>query len=329
MSEPGLDPLARRERKRGLDALWLFTFVAAFLAVAAPWYVRSLEIDLVPPAATLFVAAAAYFAVAKVTDRLRRGGAVAAVTAASQLVGVGVLAVVWHLAGGVHYPLFVLVFALPVAGAGVLLPRWQVWTSAVAAVAAVAAVTWIESPDLRWYALRAGLPVETLVGLLPEAPSRAGDAFPDVRLPPAFLFAALAACAVLLPALAVLTRALASARSQSARSDDAAELLGAAFRASPASLALVDTASLRVVAASAGFLARLLLDEQDLREKDLFELVAFADRGAVAGLLAADGGEVPAAVYRVGPETRTARLRLDLIDSNGGRYAWLCLEDQD
>lgn len=321
------DLLALRERKRGLDAAWLFTLVTAFLAAAVPWYLRSLEIALTPLAAILFGAAVALFAVALATDRLRRRGAVLGATLAAQLVGLGVLGAAWHLAGGMANPVFLLVFAQPVAAGGLLLPRWQAYGTALAAVAVVTAVAWMGSPDLRWYAQRAGLPVEALAGLLPELPGR-GEAHPGLRLAPGFLFAGVVAFAVLAPALAVVTGALAAAAGRFDRqAAEGSPLLGRAIRAAAAPAALVDVASRRVVEASKGFLVRLLLDPEDLTEENLFELVDFADRGAVEALLAGAGGELPFTVYRVGPETRVARLRLDLIAVGGERYAWMSLED--
>lgn len=202
------DLLVLRERKRALDTVWLFTLTVAFLAVAVPWFLRALEIDLAPVAWGLFSFALIYLLAAFGTDKLRRRGALVAAMGLAQLFGFLVLSAVWHLSGGLFNPAFLLVFTLPVMAGAVVLPRWPRHASAPFAVALVLAVAWMESSDLRWYALKSGLPVEWLADLLPEL-SRAGEPFPSLQAPPSYHFVICLVFAGALPALALVARALA------------------------------------------------------------------------------------------------------------------------
>lgn len=149
---------ALRERKRLLDDAWLLTLFVILLATAVPWFLRIMELDLAPLAWSLFGFGLIYLATALTADRLQDRRSLLLILGALQAVGVLFLGFLWHYAGGLQNPMFLLVFVLPVVG-GSLISRWQSYTSALLAAAAVAAVTFVEAPELWWYVAQMGLPV--------------------------------------------------------------------------------------------------------------------------------------------------------------------------
>lgn len=208
MKEAPPDLLNLRETLRGLGAVWLFTFAATLVAVAVPWYLRALEVDLTPVAWSLFAGALVCAVAGTVAERRRRRGLLA-VAVVGHSFGIVWLAFVWHLAGGLSNPVFAVVFALPVVGGGWLLAGWRRHATAALAVASPVTLAWMESSDLRWFALQSGLPVKWLADLLPELPP--SQPFPGLEAPPGYVFTLVAVLTVLLAALAWLSGQLADA----------------------------------------------------------------------------------------------------------------------
>lgn len=318
------EPRALRERKRTLEGIWLLTLVVVLVALAVPWYLRALEIDLAPIAWSVFGFAALLAAAAFASDRLRDRRALGRVAVAMQVAGVLFLGLVWHLAGGLQNPLFVLVFALPVIAAGAVPRRGHALAIALLAVLAVLTVAWIGSPELRRYVLVLGLPAGPLASLAPAAVPAAGEPFPELETPAAYTFSALLLFAALLPTAALAADALGAllrrAEAEGPRRGPPG-LLPAALAAAPYPAALVELGSGQVIAASDRFRGQLLLDEADLRRRGFFELVAFDRPDEVAALLEGEGGELPAATLRVGPERRVVRLAAYPVTHGGERYA--------
>lgn len=144
------DRTALRERKRMLDALW---FVIAFVALAVigvPWFLRFVNLNLAPAVWAVFAFSLLHLAqstwlAAPLEHHL------ATVSRLVHWSGIVFLAAVWHLAGGVGNPAFLLVFALPVAAGRLLGPRSHPYWSAGLASLAVSLVAFGESQELRWY----------------------------------------------------------------------------------------------------------------------------------------------------------------------------------
>lgn len=336
LAAPAADGLfALGERKRVLDAVWLLTLFVVLLAVAVPWYLRILEIDLAPVAWGTFAFAGLYVAGARLAERLESRRAMLAAVTAAQLSGVVFLAVFWHLAGGLQNPMLLLAFVLPVAAVGIMLASWQPYLSALVAVVAVAAVAFAQSPDLRWYVVQVGLPVEGLVGLLPERPPGAAEPFPSLGAPPSYLALLLALFSLLIVTAAVVSESLAAVvlrlygrlqRTAAAR-EEAESLAEAVLRASPLPAALVYADTGQVLSVSENFEERLLLTSGEAPGRDFLEVAGFSYPEVIAERLREEGGEVPFATYRVGAETRVARVRISRLHHGEERYAHVSLED--
>ena len=163
---------AFRERKRLFDDVWLLTLFVIFIALATPWFLRVLDFDLGPLAWSLFGFGLAYVAGAMATDRVESRRNVFLIVGALQALGVIFLGFLWHLAGGLQNPLFLLVFVMPVIASSLVSLSWQSYLTALLAVVVVALVALIEAPELRWYLIENGIPVQWLIKRLPEPAMR-------------------------------------------------------------------------------------------------------------------------------------------------------------
>lgn len=322
------------ERKRLLDDTWLLTLFVIFLATALPWFLRIVELDFAPVAWSLFAYGAAYLALGFATDRMRSHGSLPIVLGTLQAAGVVFLGFIWHQAGGLQNPMFLLAFALPVVGGG-LISRWQPYVSALLGTAVVTIIGFIEAPELRWYALQLGLPVTWLADFTAQTLPNEQRAFPGFYAPPSYYCVLLVLFAMLLFGIALMSESLTSflfrlhARlGLSARALDEAQALSTqVLRVAPVPTALVFADTFNIVHASQSFISHLQVSRKALRSGNLFDVVNFSYPEAVEGLINGGGGEVPFCVYRVGNETRIARVRAYSLMHEGIRCAYLSVED--
>jgi len=103
----------------------------------------------------------------------------------------------------------------------------------------------------------------------------------------------------------------------------------AVFRADPIPTVLIRMDSAQVVEASRSFVDQMLRRPEDLQGKSLFELLVFSDPQAVRSLLSGSFGELPFCAYRIGAQTRIARVRFYRIRGNGEDYACVSVLDQN
>lgn len=328
------DLAALRERKRLFDDVWLAALVVIFLAVAVPWFLRILDFDLAPLAWSLFIFGITYVALGMASDRLQSRRYLLLVVNASQILGVLFLSFLWHLAGGLQNPMFLLVFVLPVVAGSLVLVNWQSCLTVLLAALTVTLVALVEAPELRWYMQQSGVPADWLIRHLPEL-ATASRPFPTLSTPAPYLFVLLELFAVLLLAAAMMTGSfnalllrlydrLGSSVEALTRSENRSlEVL----RASPVPTALVYCDTFKVEQVSESFMRELVPRTESLADKNLFDLIHFSYPDVVEALIAGEGGELPMAVYRVGDETRMAKVRVHPIAHEGTRYACVSIED--
>lgn len=324
--------LGLRERQRLMQAIWFGILWASFLGVAVPWYLRLLPIDLGPFTSILFVFGSLLFVASPAIETLRsRAGLVRALTAL-HLVGLGVLAVAWQMVGGLENPVFLLVFPLAVIAGGALSVRWLPYLTALVALLLVVIMALAEQPELRWTAARFGLPLGA-----PDLgrPAFAQSPFPALSPPPGGALALLHGFGLLLGTAAFFVDSLSG---QLARLYQRLETSGAAaeraegltrevVRASPEPVVLLSDPGLRVVEASDSFFSQLLLDEADLAERGFLELIDFSYPDIVEATLFGERQDAPIIVYRLGAETRFARLESYRIRQGDQRYLYATLRD--
>src|SRR5262245_31027307 len=108
------------ERKRLLDTAWVVSLIAALIGVSILWFVSILHLDLAHVAWPVFGYALTYLAASTATDRLKSPLMVAWAMRTMMVTSIVFLGVFWHLVGGLHNPMFLSAFAIPVMISGIM-----------------------------------------------------------------------------------------------------------------------------------------------------------------------------------------------------------------
>lgn len=318
-----------------LDDLWLLTIFAILLAAGLPWLVSSFGMQLgaallgVLALAAVHVAFTVLVSPADVLGRGRRR-----MLALLHAVGVAVIGLIWHYAGGLQNPAFLIVFALPVVGA-IFLSRWQPYLSAFIAVLIVAAVALAEAPELRWYASGFDPIGSWLVAKLGTSTAAADTPFPGFYAPAGYYLVLIEGFAILMLACAFAAEYLGAifdrlhAHVAAARIDaeHGRELWSSLIEELPRPAVLVDAATMQVVAESAS-VAESGWTRAPAMGRKLGEIVQFSYPEIIEELVAGAGGTAPEVTLRAGGELRMARVRVQHIAHRGKRFALVVIEDQ-
>jgi PAS domain-containing protein len=316
-----------------LDDLWLLAIFAILFAAGLPWLVSSFDIQLGPALLGLLGLAAIHVGFTLLTapaPGINAGRKLALMVL--HAVGVVVIAVMWHYAGGIHNPAFLLVFALPVVGA-IFLSRWQPYAIATLSILAVSTIALIESPELRWYASGLVPQAAWLAPLLGGA-GAATEPFPGFYAPPGYFLVMLEVFAVLMVACAFaaeylgtvydrLHTDLAAARSEVGRGR---ELWANLIEELPLPAMLVDCRTLQVVSESAE-LTTLSIEGAPAAGRKLTEAVHFTYPELIEELVNGMGGTAPHVVIQRGSELSLTQVRVQHIPYKGRRLALLLIED--
>ncbi len=325
---------ALHERKRALDASWLLILVAVLLATGAPWYLRVLDIEMGVVAWSLFGYSLVYLGVAYASDLIRSHRLVLAVMIGLQMAGVTFLGWVWHLVGSVQNPLFLLTFVLPVVAAGLLTLRWHAYSVALLSIVVALFVAVVDSPGLRWY-LSQFAAIEPALSLLPVELAGRQEPFPAAVSQPGYLVVSMVFFSLLIFTVALTSESISSLllrlyerlHLSSHALEEEERLSQAVLRAAPEPSVLAFRDTLMIAQASDSFTKSLLLEPEDLSSKSFFDLVHFSYRDVVERLLENGEGEMPFAVYRVGPETRVARVHCFPLSHRGTEYLYITMHD--
>lgn len=316
-----------------LDDLWLLAIFAILLAAGLPWLVSSFDIQFGAALLGLLGLAAIHMAFTVLTapapgiHRWRKRA-----LAILHALGVAVVAVIWHFAGGIHNPAFLLVFVLPVTGA-IFLSRWQPYAIAILAIVAVAAVALSESPELRWYASGLAPQASWLTRVFGDA-TAASETFPGFYAPPGYFVVLLEVFAVLMAACAFaadylgtvfdrLHADLANARAEAERGQ---QLWASLIEELPLPAMLVDARTLQVVAASAE-LVSVSADGAAAVGRKMAEAIHFSYPEIVEDLVNGMGGTARHVVLHRGAALLLARIRAQHIPYKGRRLALVLIEE--
>ncbi|MDE2051132.1 MAG: hypothetical protein KGJ72_08950, partial [Gammaproteobacteria bacterium] len=316
-----------------LDDLWLLAIFAILLAAGLPWLVSSFDIRFGAALLGLLALAAVHVGFTVLTapaPGIHRGRkrALTVLHAA----GVVLVAVIWHFAGGIHNPAFLVVFVLPVIGA-IFLSRWQPYAIAVLAILAVSAVALSESPELRWYASGLAPQASWLTRLFGDA-TGGNDPFPGFYAPPGYFVVLLEGFAILMAACAFaadylgtvfdrLHADLAAARAEAERGQ---QLWAALIEELPLPALLVDARTLQVVSESAE-LVSVSADGAPAAGRKLTEVIQFSYPEIVEELVNGVGGTAQHVVLHRGAELVLARVRAQHIPYKGRRLCLILIEE--
>lgn len=329
MTQDGVETL--RVQVRWLAQVVAGTMVLMFLAIALPWVMRMIEVELGPPAWTLTAFAATHAALLIAADHTRARAVMLRLLYAVPLFGVGFMAVLWHYGGGIGHPALAIPMVLPVLAAGAL-PRVRfAYDVAVYSVLVVVAAVTISSPDFGWYVTQLGVP---LLGRMAGEELAVRDPFPGATTTPAAAFLFVATFAVVQIATAAMaTRVMAFVRRRQELTERVASthpdtLPALAAESMPVAAVLVIAATGQIVQASRRFTQQMLLHNEPVVGRELFDAIRFDDAGAVRTLLA-DGGALPSCRYAIGAEERVADVIAETFEHDGVMYASVAIADEE
>lgn len=326
-------PLWRDPRVHLLDDLWLVTIFAVLFAVAFPWLISGLPIDLVATAGALIVLGAIHVALAA----LAPAGAPSSrrrLRLLSTLHALGVLAMayVWQHAGGLQNPLFLPLFALPIVGS-IFLSRWHPYLVAALAIILVFLIAAVEAPELRWYAPGVESAIRGLERLLGQGNS-AVLPFAGFYAPSGYFVVMLEVFAVAMFACAVAAEYLgtvferlhgqvAAALIEAERGE---QLWSAVLEQLPLPAFLVDAETCEISFASGAALARFA-PERALGGQRLLEVVSFSYPELVQELIRGRGGLLRPCMVRVGGRVLACDVRVQHVAQKGRRLALVTTQD--
>jgi hypothetical protein len=302
-----------------------------FVAVALPWLLRMIEVELAPLAWTMTAFAAMHAAIVIAADHLRMRALMLRLLYAVPLLGVGFMAVLWHYGGGIGHPALALPMVLPVLAAAALARVRFAYDVALYSIVVVVMTVMISSPDFVWYATQLGVPGAAM-GRVAGEELAVRDPFPGATTTPAAAFLFVATFAVVqIAAAAVATHVVAFVRRREELTGRIAAahpdtLPALAAERMPTASVLVIAATGQIVQASKHFIQRMLLHNEPVVGRELFDVIRFADAGAVRRLLA-EGGALEECRYAVGPEERVADVLAETFEHEGVTYANVVIED--
>jgi PAS domain-containing protein len=320
-----------RRHKAMFDNTWtLATLLATVLAVT--WWELGLAEFAVGP---VIWALAALAAIQYVLNSQARG-AISASTVRhlalfSQLLGTALIAVSWHLFGGIQQPLYPLIIVLPLLTGALVLTFWQ-QQIAIAAVLAVLASGVLLSPDTNSFIQeRYGISLAS-AHVLPSFIPRSRIVFPDVSTSPAYDLLLTTMVGVVCLALSTTARALVTLcrrdAGQVASLEEEVERLRQATRElvarTPAPV-LIASSTGRIVHASDRLIAAFGLE--DSSEPFLLDAIAFKHPQVVRRLMTVGGEDIQPATVQ-GRE-RLLRVRAEVLPRTSSPLTLLTIESGD
>ncbi|MGH8260278.1 MAG: hypothetical protein ACREUG_11360, partial [Steroidobacteraceae bacterium] len=317
-----------------LDDLWLLTIFAILLAAGLPWLVSSFEMQLGAALLGLLALTAVHVAFTVLVGPTGLDAGRRRALSLLHAVGVAAIGAVWHYAGGLQNPAFLIVFVLPVVGA-IFLSRWQPYVAALAAVLMVTVVALAEAPELRWYASGLAPIGPWIVAHLGRRATGADTPFPGFYAPAGYYLVLLEGFAVLMLACAFAAEYLGAiferlhAHVAAARLDaeHGRELWSSLIEELPQPAALVEAATMRIVAESAALAAGGWTRAPSLGRR-LHEVVQFSYPEVVEELVNGAGGIAPEVTLRAGGGLRMARVHVRHVAYRGRRFALVAMEDR-
>jgi len=318
-----------------LDDLWLLTIFAILFATGVPWLASSFEMQIGAALLGLLALTAVHvaFTVLAAPARSLPAGRRGTLTLL-HAVGVAIVGLVWHYAGGLQNPAFLMVFVLPVTGA-IFLSRWQPYLIALIAMLVVGAVALSEAPELRWYVSGLDPAAAWLTGIFGRPAAEAATPFPGFYAPTGYFLVLLEVFAILMIACAfaaeylgtIFDRLHAHVTDSRAEVERAQELWTTLIEELPLPAALIDAGSLEVVAESAALATLSCTEGAPAVGRKLAEVIRFSYPGIVEELVSGAGGMAQHVALRTGRELRLAHVRVQHLAYKGRRLALILIEE--
>ncbi len=320
-----------RRHKVMFDNTWtLATLLATVLAVA--WWELGLAQFAVAP---VIWALAALAAIQYLLNSQARGATSAAtlrhIALGSQLLGTALIAVSWHLFGGIQQPLYPLIIVLPLLTGTLVLTFWQQQIALVAILVVLASGVLLSADTNSFIQERYGIDL-AFVHLLPSFIPRSRVVFPDVSTSPAYDLLLTTMVAVVCLALSTTARALVTLCRRDAvhvtALEEEVERLREATRElvarTPAPV-LIASSTGRIVHASDRLIAAFGLDGSS--EPFVLDAIAFKHPQVVRRLMTVGGEDIQPATV-LGRE-RLLRVRAEVLPRTSSPLTLLTIESGD
>ena len=323
------------ERKRLIDGAWVACLGVVLAAVTLPWFVRALDINLLPVATSVFVYVLMHLAFSAAVDKLRSSVWLSSAIRLMLVAGVAFLAYLWHLVGGLQNPLFLAVFTLPVIMSGMMMTGAQALLTALVSILLVTAMAMVESADLRWYLTRLHLSSLSQLATVGSTIFPPVDAIAGFSPTPTYEFTLLVMFAAAQVTVAVVSRPLAMVLVRvNSRLEVSGKMLTeiqglfhAVLCAEPEPAVIMYADSGQLVQASDSFFKRMLVRPSDIVGRGLFEIVQFDDVDRVRSAFKESSGELPFCVYHVHNEKRVANISFYFTEHQHTRYLYVGFQE--
>jgi len=304
-------------------------------AIGIPWFVGAIQIDGPAMFRSLFGCAVAAVVIDVVLHQLEARLSFPYALEVGHGQKILWLGVMWHLLGGIHNPMLLVMFFLPLLTTAVLLMRREALLTACVSAIVGNVVALMEAPELRWYLGQVGFPLASPLSLLSQEGLSRGTPFVGIETGPEFQFVVLLVFTSCLVGAAVISSAMTTRvlglmeriRFAAASLDEPRELFRAALRENPIPTVLVFPDSGQIVEASRSFTNQMLLDRGTLAGRTLFDCLTFTDPQSMHSLLMRQSGELPFTGYRIGAEARTACVRCFHIRFLKTEFAVVSVQD--
>lgn len=317
---------ADRERKRSVDAMAVLTIAAMFVAVAIPWFIGRVDIDLAAAARWAFALSAIYLTVAMAVDRWGTPGVTRAALNAAPVVAAIMTVVLWHACGGIGRPALLGFLLLPVLSAAFIPARWPTVATAAVAILGAAVASVIEAPALGWYLSQTGLPTGWIMRFAAAATTLPAPA------PPAELYATIVVATVAIVAVAIAGRQLRHSVRRAVEiaaggaREEGEPLLERAFRNVPIPTAVITADTAQIVEVSDSFFQQMLLSPTTAVRSEFSQVVDLDDPDGLLNAVAS-GGRIDFVRYRVGAEERVASIAVERFSHAGSDFAAVTIRD--
>jgi PAS domain-containing protein len=332
MSEPDFHLDSLRRHKTMFDNTWYLSTVLATALVVVSWYLGLVQMDVGP---VIWSLAALGFTQYILSSRTAPGDSRARLrrlTIVSQLTGTALMALSWHLFGGVKQPLFPLFVLLPLIPASSLLGFWQQQALALTLVAVLLSGVILHPDTNSFIAQQYGIDVLS-AHALPSWLPRSRATFADVTTSPDYDLLVTATLAVVICAMSSAARALADTSVRAAdrvrtleyETAHLQELMRQIVTRAPVSEVLVQSRSGRIISASERFVRSF--DVSDATGSFILDAIDFAYPAVIKQLLLAGGEEIQGATVR--GRNLVLRLRAEIMGDGDHQVAAVHVETCD
>ncbi len=322
-----------RRRKEVFDNTWMLAVLLSASSVVVFWYLGLGQIDVGPVIWVLAALAPIQFMVNTGTKNSRSGAELRRLAIVSQVLGIGVMGLAWHLFGGLQQPMFPLFIMLPLFSGTLILNFWQQQTAMLVFLCLLASGVLLSPDTNSFIEARYGLGVLS-AHPLPAWIPRSRVAFLDVSTSPTYNLMLTGSLAILALALTTTSRAIVAL---SWRSLDGVEALRDELnqvrdfgtklvQGAPSVEVLITPVTGKILVASERFNRFFALTEP-ATGKFLLDAVDFAYPIVIKRLITSGGEEIQGATVQ-GREV-VLRIRAGYIDAGAEKSVRLCIEPCD